>query len=483
MTPTAVLEKYYGYSSFRPGQLDIIQAVIRGEDTLALLPTGGGKSLCFQIPGLVLGGTTIVISPLISLMKDQVESLVRRGIPAVFINSSQSKLEQQHHLRLLSQGKLAFVYVSPERLLTSSFIKAASLAQCRLLVIDESHCIAQWGHDFRPEYKKISQLYKQLPHRPTIMAVTATATPETRREIIHSLKMRKPRIFINSFARSNLFFSVMSCHNKLQQDMLLFRILQQHRGEAGIIYGLTRDTTEWLAKYINLLRFNEKDQVVAYHAGLTSEKRAEIQDQFLGNEIRIITATNAFGMGVDKPDVRFVIHYQMPDSIENYYQEAGRAGRDTLKSHCYLLYNPEDLQITSTFINQSGSKLQRSIGEQKLKSMWQYAKTKTCYVQKMLNYFGEELATSCHNCSACVPQTLSIPDQEVKHFHQLKCWRDHMAKLYHKKPHEILSTQTLHLLALHQPRSRNEYRGIPGIGDGWIKSWYASLNHYVSEAN
>lgn len=470
---TQVLQKYFGYSSFRSGQQEIIQSIIGGSDTLALLPTGGGKSICFQVPGLILGRTTIVISPLISLMKDQVDALHRKGISAAYINSSLSTTEQIKRLHEFSRAKFDFLYVSPERLLTSSFLKIARQTPISLLVIDEAHCISEWGHDFRPEYRKIVVFIHNLRQKPIIAAFTATATPEVQADICQVLRLKKPQVFSQSFLRENLNFSVLACQSRAIQDLQLLRILKQRLHQSGIIYCLTRSGCMRIKSLITT--FLDLQQIAVYHGGLPHEVRNEIQEKFLSNQLKLIVATNAFGMGVDKPNVRFVIHTQIPASLENYYQEAGRAGRDRQSAECFLLFNPFDLEISATLINESGTIETQKHALKKLVQISQFAATQKCRNQTILHYFGEESSSTCGHCDVCLKKYISRSEQECTYLEKLETWVHDKGIEHRCQPQQILHAQSLEWLSLLQPKSPTDYLKIPGIGQGWLTSWYHQL--------
>src|SRR5579859_3519011 len=379
MTPLQILQNYFGHENFRAGQKEIIESVLSGCDTLAILPTGAGKSLCYQIPGLVFGGTTIVVSPLISLMKDQVEKLQNQGISATFLNTSIDESELQKRLIALQLGAFHFVYVAPERLLLRQFVSACQCISVSLLVVDEAHCISQWGHDFRPNYLEISYFVANLPKRPPIIAVTATATSFVRKDIVTQLKMATPNIFQQSCRRPNLFFAAHTYTHSYQQQLDLFRIIKNHKDDSGIIYCSTRQRVQNIA---DLLRhFGQICET--YHAGMSLEQRDEVQTLFLTNKIKIIIATNAFGLGIDKPDVRFVIHNNLPLSLESYYQEAGRAGRDEKPAYCYLFFFEKDLEA----LHELG--LHSQLAKHKLKNIIQYATSHRCRVMRQMEYFDE----------------------------------------------------------------------------------------------
>jgi len=461
-TPLRTLHKYFHYPSFRPGQIEIIRSIIGGQDTLAILPTGGGKSICFQIPGLIFTGTTIVISPLISLMKDQVDQLNQRGIKATFINSSLKLNEIQHRLNCLNLGQYQFCYVAPERLKTHSFLQICQHLTIPLLVIDEAHCISQWGHDFRPSYLAISQFIGQLSTRPVLAAFTATATKRVCQDITTSLQLIKPQLFSQGFYRHNLHFSVITCASNYQKEIWLFRLLKKHAGQSGIIYTTTRDSADYLAQLLKHFHLT----AVSYHAGLAQSQRTLIQDQFLKNEVRVIVATNAFGMGIDKPDVRFVIHYQIPSSLENYYQEAGRAGRDKLQAACYLLFCARDISIVQNLI-QSVSEEQRQVKLAQLQTMVKYALNKTCRLQYVIQYFGDDPSTLiCKQCDNCT-QPLKINDQETNRLSQLQL-------LVAQSDYQP-STNQLQQLVLHQPQSLHDLLLLPGWGRGLVERWGEQL--------
>jgi len=348
MTPKDTLKRYFGYDSFRPFQLEIIKSLLQGRDTLALLPTGGGKSICFQVPGLLLGGTTIVISPLISLMKDQVDDLNNRGISATYINSSLSKTEITERMTKLRQGSWQFIYVAPERLLTTDFGAACTLIQIPLLVIDEAHCISQWGHDFRPEYCQIAQFYTRLSNRPVIGAFTATATPKVKPDICSSLQLNAPVTLASSFKRSNIWLETVVRSSYQSKILTLLYLLKSTNQSGVIIYAQTRETVETLTLVIK--HYLPYLSVGYYHAGLPPVARAAIQSDFLKSEISILVATNAFGMGINKPDVRSVFHFSLPLSLEQFYQELGRAGRDGQAAQAYLIWQPSDIQLSISLI-------------------------------------------------------------------------------------------------------------------------------------
>src|SRR5687768_13230293 len=337
----------FGLSSFRPGQREVIQAVLDGKDALCIMPTGGGKSLCYQLPAVVREGLTLVVSPLIALMKDQVDALDALGVAATCINSSLSPREQADRMDAMAAGKFDLVYVAPERLRSSLFVERLRATKLQLLAVDEAHCISEWGHDFRPDYARIGLLRQRLGNPQTI-ALTATATPQVRGDVAQQLRLREPKVFITGFARPNLHFEVQSAHSEPDKEQTLLDFLGETPG-AGIIYSSTRKRCENL---VEMLRREAKQRRVGlYHAGLAQDERRRVQDEFMSGRTPIIVATNAFGMGIDKADLRFVAHYNIPGSLEAYYQEAGRAGRDGLPSRCLLIYTPRDRSTQEFFID------------------------------------------------------------------------------------------------------------------------------------
>ena len=390
--PADYLKRYYGYDHFRPMQEDIIRSIVGGRDTVVLMPTGGGKSVCFQIPALMLPGLTVVVSPLIALMKDQVGALHLNGIPAAFINSSQHGREQRDIEEDALSGNLKLLYVSPEKLLTESFFNFLKRINVSLFAIDEAHCISSWGHDFRPEYTKLNVLKEQFPDVPTI-ALTATADKLTRQDIAQRLGMNDPAVFVASFNRTNLSLQVLPGQNRIQQ---IIKLLQQKPDTSGIIYCLSRKSTESLAAKLQEKGFN----AAFYHAGMDPADRSRTQEAFLRDDVRIMCATIAFGMGIDKSNVRWVIHYNMPKNIEGFYQEIGRAGRDGAAAQTVLFYSFADV---ATYKEMLAENSPANLGLQlaKLERMQQYADAHTCRRQILLSYFSEELPEPCGNCDVC----------------------------------------------------------------------------------
>lgn len=390
------LNRYFGYSSFRPGQEKLIASILRSKDTLGIMPTGGGKSLCYQIPALSLPGVTLVISPLISLMKDQVDSLSQIGIPSTYINSSLAWEELEHRLRLASRGQFRLVYIAPERLQSEKFLGILKDMPVSLLAVDEAHCVSQWGHDFRPSFLSIAPLAGSLPTRPVIAAFTATATEKVKQDIIRLLCLNSPNVYSTGFNRENLYFSVLKGIDKTN---FVIDYLNDHKGQSGIIYAATRKEVERLHKTLMRSGF----QAGKYHAGLSDTERSRTQEHFSYDDLPVMVATNAFGMGIDKSNIRFVIHMNMPRNIESYYQEAGRAGRDGDPARCILLYSPQDIHIQKFLIEQNPLSPERKAAEySNLQKMADYCHTSACLRQYILEYFGDkDVPENCGNCENC----------------------------------------------------------------------------------
>lgn len=394
--PLDILSKYYGYTSFRRGQENIINSIINNKDVLAIMPTGGGKSICYQVPALYLEGLTIVVSPLISLMKDQVDALKTMGIEADFINSSLSTSEYNKILDNIKDDKYKIIYVAPERLDSIEFINIIRFKNISQVAIDEAHCVSQWGHDFRSSYKRIPYFIKSLENRPIITAFTATASDEVREDILSILELNEPDIYITGFDRENLSINVVKSSSK---NRYLLNYIENHKNESGIIYASTRKEVESI--YEGLLKRDVS--VSKYHAGLSTEIRKKNQEGFINDDIKIMVATNAFGMGIDKPNIRWVVHYNMPQSIENYYQEIGRAGRDGEDSECTLLFAPGDIHTHKYLIEVGIENPNRKLVQyKKLQQMVDLVYSNMCYRKSILSYFGEAVENDCNNCSNCL---------------------------------------------------------------------------------
>ena len=428
LTPEIVLKQSFGYDSFKKGQREIITEILQGRDILGIMPTGAGKSICYQIPAVLMNGLTVVISPLISLMQDQIRALQANGLPAVCLNSSMDSNEYTQALSQIYRGNIKILYVAPERLETQGFLNIVRQFRVAMVAVDEAHCVSQWGQDFRPSYLKIPEFLKSLPYRPIVSAFTATATGEVADDIRRILGLQNPYQLTTGFDRENLWFEVRKPRDKFTA---LVGIIRQHSGEYGIVYCLTRKFVEQVTEDLKKLGF----PAVRYHAGLPDEERKQNQDAFIYGNAQIIVATNAFGMGIDKSDVSYIVHYNMPKNIENYYQEAGRAGRDGSQAECILFYHESDVALNHFMISKTAEdnemmdefsrQKQRQLDEQRLRQMKAYCTSDTCLRQRILNYFGENAPSYCGKCSSCQAnyEQRNITEQSVK---IISCiWRLH----------------------------------------------------------
>ncbi|MDG6829611.1 ATP-dependent DNA helicase RecQ [Glaesserella parasuis] len=398
VTPLAkaetVLHNVFGYQSFRQGQSEVIEAILSGKDCLVIMTTGGGKSLCYQVPALCFEGITLVISPLISLMKDQVDQLLTNGVEAGYINSTQTIEEQQAVEQKAISGQLKLLYLSPEKVMTSNFFQFISLCKISLIAVDEAHCVSQWGHDFRPEYTLLGGLRKTFPNIP-LVALTATADPTTRFDIIHHLKLEDPHTYLGSFDRPNIRYTVQEKFKPVDQ---LIKFISSQQGKSGIVYCNSRKKVEELTEKLSSRRFS----VMGYHAGMTMQQRETVQNAFQRDNIQIVVATVAFGMGINKSNVRFVVHFDLPRSIEAYYQETGRAGRDDLPAEAVLFYDPVDYGWLHKVLLEKPESEQRQIEQHKLQAIGAFAESQTCRRLVLLNYFGETRQVACQNCDICL---------------------------------------------------------------------------------
>ena len=463
-----LLKKYYGYRSFKPIQQKAIESVLNGQDTFVVMPTGGGKSLCYQIPALMLEGMTLVVSPLISLMKDQVDQLLRLGISAACMNSMLDEVQYQALRAQVLRGEIKILYVAPERLRSGEFLSVLRKQKISLVAVDEAHCVSQWGHDFRPSYHSISQFIRTLSERPVVAAFTATATTETRADIINRLELIRPNIYRASFNRANLILSVQRDGNRKEA---LMEFIQNHLQQAGIIYCNTRKEVD---KIWDMLR-RAGIQAVRYHGGMEDWERNENQDSFLKEKVNLIVATNAFGMGINKPDVRYVVHYNLPKNIESYYQEIGRAGRDGLPSLCVLFFSYSDVHINRYLLEQNSKNEERlAFDLGKLDDMVQYATTGKCLRQHILQYFGETAKDTCNGCSNCCEVSLGKAVMQTIDeglLNELRTMRLMLAMEEGVPSYRILSDEVLHALAEHQPGSMIALQQIYGLGEEHIRRY------------
>ena len=410
MNKFSVLKEYFGYDTFRPGQETLIDAVLSDRDVLGIMPTGAGKSLCYQVPALLLPGITLVISPLISLMKDQVQALNQAGIHAAYINSSLTEGQIRKALKLAAEGRYKIIYAAPERLETYEFLQFAKAVEISMLTVDEAHCISQWGQDFRPSYLKILQFLKELDRRPVLSAFTATATEKVKEDILCVLGLKDPAVLVTGFDRKNLYFAV---ENTRKKDTYVQTYIREHPKESGIIYCATRKNVDKLWQNLAEMGID----AARYHAGMSNEERRQAQEDFIYDRLPVMVATNAFGMGIDKSNVRYVLHYNMPQSMENYYQEAGRAGRDGEPAECILLYSPQDIAVNRFLMDSKEMNAEftpseweavRERDEERLRSMTYYCMTADCLRTYILRYFGEPGTGDCQNCSNCMTEMESL---------------------------------------------------------------------------
>ncbi|MBR1683812.1 MAG: RecQ family ATP-dependent DNA helicase [Clostridia bacterium] len=413
MTKAEVLKTYFGFDAFRPGQEEIVDRIMEGQDVLGIMPTGGGKSLCFQVPALLLEGVTLVISPLISLMRDQVLALHAAGVSAAYINSSMTESEITFTAVRAMSGRYKLIYVAPERVFSKSFQQMLSRIHVAMVAIDEAHCVSQWGHAFRPEYGQLESFIRSLPERPRVCAFTATATEEVRRDIVELLGLKSPFVRVAGFDRPNLFFEVIEPQNR---DDALLRICEHFRGQSGIVYAMTREQTRTICRMLERHGF----AATLYHGGLESEAKERNQEDFQFDRKTIMVSTTAFGMGIDKANIRFVVHYSLPLSLETYYQEAGRAGRDGMEATCILLYSPKDIREGLRLIYHSYfpkdmpehiKEYHLELDRQRLRHMDAFAKSTTCLRKGILTYFGDKAEETCQGCCVCMGKRFAFIPQ------------------------------------------------------------------------
>lgn len=475
-----LLKQYFGFENFRPLQEQVIQHVMARQDCLVLMPTGGGKSLCFQLPALALPGITVVISPLISLMKDQVDQLQANGVAAAYVNSTlkpDAIAAIQHQAR---QGRLKILYVAPERLTAFGFQDFLQSLNLNLIAIDEAHCISEWGHDFRPDYRNLKSLRSDFPGLP-IIALTATATQTVRDDILKQLRLRQPKVFVSSFNRPNLTYRVIP---KQQAFKRLVELLHRYSDGSVIIYCFSRKGTEEVAERLRTAGF----KAAAYHAGLTAEVRQRTQEQFIRDQVQVIVATIAFGMGIDKPDVRLVVHYDLPKSVEGYYQETGRAGRDGLPAECALFFSYADKNKHLYFINQIANLVERDKVLQNLNQVVKYGDLQQCRRKFLLSYFGEDYsADNCATCDVCTHQVTSVEPERAAYdqtlFDQLRVVRKQLAAQLGVPPYIVFGNASLQEMATYFPQSPETFLKITGVGNQKLvqfgETFLASISQYA----
>ncbi|MDR0974876.1 MAG: RecQ family ATP-dependent DNA helicase [Ruminococcus sp.] len=484
------LRKYYGYTEFREGQCEVIQNILKRRDTIAIMPTGAGKSVCFQLPAVVFKGLTLVISPLISLMRDQVNALCQNGIPAAFINSTNTPAEEYEAFRDIKAGLIKLIYVAPERLQTAGFFEFIKTVQIDFIAVDEAHCVSQWGHEFRPSYRFIPDFIESLPIRPTVAAFTATATEQVENHIISMLRLRNPFRCKNGFNRENLYFGVEEVRGGKRREMKLMNFLDNHAGKSGIVYCNAKKTVDSLCELLVANGYS----ATRYHAGMSDNDRSEAQDDFLFDRKTIIVATCAFGMGIDKSNVGFVLHYNMPRDIESYYQEAGRAGRDGTPADCVMFFSGQDFVTARFLINNStiDSKLtpaealeSRKRAERRLFLMDKYVHSTGCLREYILNYFGDKTDYECDNCSGCVVESSeNVSETAPKRvrterrkeigkeyavdktlFEKLKSLRKEIADEQKVPAFVVFSDAALVDMCKKMPANRAEFLGVVGVGE------------------
>lgn len=504
MNINQTLKQYFGYDTLRTGQEELINGIMQGQDVLGIMPTGAGKSLCYQLPALLLEGITIIVSPLISLMADQVKALNQAGIHAAYINSSLSENQIRTALSYASQGRYKIIYVAPERLNTSRFLDFACNSAISMVTVDEAHCISQWGQDFRPSYLEIAEFLVKLPKRPIVSAFTATATERVKEDIIKTLRLDNPVTIVTGFDRPNLFFRVITRKGGKETDNSIINYVKNHEDESGIIYCATRTNVD------NLCALLQQHGILAghYHAGMSLEERKENQEDFTYDRIRVMVATNAFGMGIDKSNVRYVLHYNMPQSLEYYYQEAGRAGRDGEEAECVLFFSKQDiminkrlLQYKTTTMDGVDDSLKMANDQKKLNQMINYCETDQCLRQFILSYFGDTTPCMCEKCSNCVVvedeeeenyiqsgkrrkkalllSSLSTVGQEL--FEKLRACRITLATDNSVPPFIICSDKTLKDMCVKCPKDPVQMADVYGMGEQKIQSYGEAFINVINE--
>lgn len=508
MNINQTLKQYFGYDSLRTGQEELINGILAGHDVLGIMPTGAGKSLCYQLPALILKGITLVISPLISLMSDQVKALNQAGVHAAYINSSLTENQIRMALSYASQGRYKIIYVAPERLNTPRFLDFACNADISMLTVDEAHCISQWGQDFRPSYLEIAGFLTRLPRRPIVSAFTATATERVKNDIVASLGLNNPVTMVTGFDRPNLFFRVVTRKGGSQKDNSIINYVKKHEDESGIIYCATKKNVDKLYTLLN----EQGISAGRYHAGLSNEERKQNQENFTYDRIRVMVATNAFGMGIDKSNVRYVLHYNMPQSLEYYYQEAGRAGRDGEEAECVLFFSKQDIMINKFLLQNKASAgdvasdMQKTANDmRKLQQMINYCETDKCLREFILSYFGDTTPCICNKCSNCVvvedeeeetyvetgkkrkkaAQLAGLNELGVALFEKLRSVRTELAAEKSVPPYIICSDKTLKDICAKLPRDKEQLADVYGMGEQKIQNYgeafVTAVNSFVAD--
>ena len=508
MNINQTLKQYFGYDSLRTGQEELINGILAGHDVLGIMPTGAGKSLCYQLPALMLKGITLVISPLISLMSDQVKALNQAGVHAAYINSSLTENQIRIALSYASQGRYKIIYVAPERLNTPRFLDFACNADISMLTVDEAHCISQWGQDFRPSYLEIAGFLTRLPRRPIVSTFTATATERVKNDIVASLGLNNPVTMVTGFDRPNLFFRVVTRRGGSQKDNSIINYVKKHEDESGIIYCATKKNVDKLYTLLN----EQGISAGRYHAGLSNDERKQNQEDFTYDRIRVMVATNAFGMGIDKSNVRYVLHYNMPQSLEYYYQEAGRAGRDGEEAECVLFFSKQDIMINKFLLQNKASAgdvasdMQKTANDQrKLQQMINYCETDKCLREFILSYFGDTTPCICNKCSNCVvvedeeeetyvetgkkrkkaAQLAGLNELGAALFEKLRSVRTELAAEKSVPPYIICSDKTLKDICAKLPRDREQLADVYGMGEQKIQNYgeafVTAVNSFVAD--
>ena len=509
MNINQTLKQYFGYDSLRTGQEELINGILSGHDVLGIMPTGAGKSLCYQLPALMLKGITLVISPLISLMSDQVKALNQAGVHAAYINSSLTENQIRMALSYASQGRYKIIYVAPERLNTPRFLDFACNADISMLTVDEAHCISQWGQDFRPSYLEIAGFLTRLPRRPIVSAFTATATERVKNDIVASLGLNNPVTMVTGFDRPNLFFRVVTRKGGSQKDNSIINYVKKHEDESGIIYCATKKNVDKLYTLLN----EQGISAGRYHAGLSNDERKQNQEDFTYDRIRVMVATNAFGMGIDKSNVRYVLHYNMPQSLEYYYQEAGRAGRDGEEAECVLFFSKQDIMINKFLLQNKASAgdvasdMQKTANDQrKLQQMIDYCETDKCLREFILSYFGDTTPCICNKCSNCVvvedeeeetyvetgkkrkkaAQLAGLNELGAALFEKLRSVRTGLAAEKSVPPYIICSDKTLKDMCAKLPRDKEQLADVYGMGEQKIQNYgeafVTAVNSFVADS-